>query len=202
MFYRARHTRKLRGFNLIEAAIVLAVVGFVIGGIWYAAAAVNENMKINKAISRTFQMIEDTRRLNKGFTPNQISTRGVGSQDMSFLRTLYNAGVVSNVDFKNCVFFGSVIGRCSGTDKIVSTIYFSVIKRNDPSGIYILQQDMIKNAFCVKYAMAFSSINFSKYQIEQVWAGTSYYTDSSQITLSNATSGCSVLPIAFIQFLP
>lgn len=42
------HTRK--GFNLIEAAIVLGVVGFVIGGIWVAASSVNENWKINKNI--------------------------------------------------------------------------------------------------------------------------------------------------------
>ena len=34
-----------RGFSLIEAAIVLAVVGAVIGGIWSAASAVRENQK-------------------------------------------------------------------------------------------------------------------------------------------------------------
>ena len=34
-----------RGFNLIEAAIVLGVVGLVIGGIWVAAAAVSESRK-------------------------------------------------------------------------------------------------------------------------------------------------------------
>ncbi len=40
----AHKTRK--GFNLIESAVVLAVVGGVIGGIWYAAAAVTENRKV------------------------------------------------------------------------------------------------------------------------------------------------------------
>ena len=33
------------GFNLIEAAIVLAVVGGVIGGIWYSASAVTEKSR-------------------------------------------------------------------------------------------------------------------------------------------------------------
>ena len=39
-----RHNHK-RGFNLIEAAIMLAVVGGVIGGIWVAAAAINKSIK-------------------------------------------------------------------------------------------------------------------------------------------------------------
>jgi len=35
------------GFNLIEAAIVLGVVGLVIGGIWIAAASVSMKMNTN-----------------------------------------------------------------------------------------------------------------------------------------------------------
>lgn len=37
-----------RGFNLIEAAIVLGVVGLVIGGIWVAADAVMMRMRIKQ----------------------------------------------------------------------------------------------------------------------------------------------------------
>lgn len=39
--------RSRRGFNLIEAAIVLGVVGLVIGGIWIAASSVRQRMAIN-----------------------------------------------------------------------------------------------------------------------------------------------------------
>ena len=46
---RARARSRL-GFNLVEAAIVLGVVGLVIGGIWTAAAAVNEKVNINKTV--------------------------------------------------------------------------------------------------------------------------------------------------------
>lgn len=38
---------KKYAFSLIEAAIVLGVVGLVIGGIWVAAAAVQETMRVN-----------------------------------------------------------------------------------------------------------------------------------------------------------
>lgn len=39
------------GFSLIEAAIVLGVVGLVIGGIWVAASSVSENRKIAQMAS-------------------------------------------------------------------------------------------------------------------------------------------------------
>ena len=50
-----RHNHK-RGFNLIEAAIVLAVVGLVIGGIWVAASAVRDNYKANQ-LDETMQLL-------------------------------------------------------------------------------------------------------------------------------------------------
>ena len=43
--------RRCRGFNLIEMAIVLGVIGVIIGGIWTAASAVQRNLKINEVSS-------------------------------------------------------------------------------------------------------------------------------------------------------
>ncbi len=57
------------GFNLIEAAIVLGVVGLVVGGIWIAAATVRENMKVNLIVTGVGQTIENVRSLNAGFSP-------------------------------------------------------------------------------------------------------------------------------------
>lgn len=42
------HIHSKHGFNLVESAIVLGVVGLVIGGIWAAAANVSYNMKIQQ----------------------------------------------------------------------------------------------------------------------------------------------------------
>lgn len=39
------HQGRYGGFSLIEAAIVLGVVGLIIGGIWVAASAVNEKLR-------------------------------------------------------------------------------------------------------------------------------------------------------------
>ncbi len=42
------------GFSLIEAAIVLGVVGLVIGGIWVSAAHFYEEYKVNKTVDGAF----------------------------------------------------------------------------------------------------------------------------------------------------
>jgi type II secretory pathway pseudopilin PulG len=60
--------RKQRGFNLIEAAIVLGVVGLVIGGIWVAAAAVQSNMRESDASKQLIQMVQNIRNLYYGQT--------------------------------------------------------------------------------------------------------------------------------------
>jgi competence protein ComGC len=50
-----------KGFNLVEAAIVLGVVGLVIGGIWATASAVMENHKINTFASAVVNIVHASR---------------------------------------------------------------------------------------------------------------------------------------------
>jgi type II secretory pathway pseudopilin PulG len=45
-----------KGFSLVEAAIVLAVVGGVIGAIWVAASSVSENQKVSNAVRGIMQI--------------------------------------------------------------------------------------------------------------------------------------------------
>lgn len=52
-----------RGFNLIEAAIVLGVVGLVIGGIWVAAASVQDRLKISDISKGVLVTASNIRRL-------------------------------------------------------------------------------------------------------------------------------------------
>lgn len=50
-----------RGFNLIEAAIVLGVIGLVIGGIWVAAAAINDRLLVRNMMMLITSAVEVTR---------------------------------------------------------------------------------------------------------------------------------------------
>lgn len=53
--------RRRQGFSLIEAAIVLGIIGLVIGGIWVAAAAVIENKRFGDAQIGMLQIIDGLR---------------------------------------------------------------------------------------------------------------------------------------------
>lgn len=64
---QTRHTR--RGFNLVEAAIVLGVVGLVIGGIWVAAATVQANMRKSDASKALVLILQNVRTLYAGQSP-------------------------------------------------------------------------------------------------------------------------------------
>lgn len=54
-------TRQKRGFNLVEAAIVLGIVGLVIGGIWVAASNVMHNQRVAQLKADIVQTINRTR---------------------------------------------------------------------------------------------------------------------------------------------
>ena len=51
-----RDRAQKRGFSLIEAAFVLAVVGAVIGTIWVVASAVMENWRLNKYSEKVIEV--------------------------------------------------------------------------------------------------------------------------------------------------
>ncbi len=49
------------GFNLIEAAIVLGIVGLIVGGIWAAAASAYENMRQQAASKNLLSLAQNIR---------------------------------------------------------------------------------------------------------------------------------------------
>jgi len=58
--------RLRKGFSLIEAAIVLGIVGLVIGGIWVAASAVQTNLRESTASQGVLQIVQNVRNLYYG----------------------------------------------------------------------------------------------------------------------------------------
>lgn len=56
--------RKLRGFTLTEAAIVLGIVGLILGAIWVAAAAVYNNLRVGTTSNQLLSMVQNIRSMH------------------------------------------------------------------------------------------------------------------------------------------
>lgn len=75
--------RNQKGFTLIEIAIVLTIVGLVIGGIWLAASTVLNNNKKSAATSQIIQIVQNTKNLfanQTGSNPAQNFDEDVGRE--------------------------------------------------------------------------------------------------------------------------
>jgi len=53
--------RSHAAFSLIEAAIVLGIVGLVIGGIWIAASSVSQKNKVNRTVEQVTIVLQNIR---------------------------------------------------------------------------------------------------------------------------------------------
>ena len=83
-----------RGFNLIETAIVLGVVGLVIGGIWVGAAAVYERQKLDRIEANLVTAVSQMQRL---FTRALLvpGGEGDGSNNYDVFEVALKAGVLT-----------------------------------------------------------------------------------------------------------
>lgn len=64
------------GFSLVEAAIVLGVVGLIIGGIWAASNSVAQNRQTNQLAAGTLVMVNNIRRVFADSFPTASTVLG------------------------------------------------------------------------------------------------------------------------------
>jgi len=74
-----------RGFNLIEIAIVLAVIGLVIGGIYVAASAVTDNQRKQKAQSQLLNVVSN---LRNAYAGQQVTAAAVTGAALAAARVV------------------------------------------------------------------------------------------------------------------
>src|ERR1700744_4410532 len=68
------HKARRRGFTLTEIAIVLGIVGLILGAIWVAAAAVYNNLRTSHANTEIIQVAQGVRTLMT--TSNTVGAAG------------------------------------------------------------------------------------------------------------------------------
>lgn len=133
---------KRRGFNLIEAAIVLGVVGAVIGTIWVMAAAMMESYKVNKTVEGLFFAIRNAQKT--------LSSREI----MNLSSTTLNSFAINSKIFPENWVKGDIISPPIG-----GNIYFKVNTAHATSGNFGI--DMFHAASkseCMKLLVKLSSV--------------------------------------------
>lgn len=85
---RRRHSAR-RGFNLIEAAIVLGIVGLVVGGIWVAATSVYANLRSKTA---TDQLLK----IGQGVRSMYATSSNLGNAALDMTPFMAQSGVLPN----------------------------------------------------------------------------------------------------------
>lgn len=109
--------RNRQGFSLIESAIVLAVVGLVIGGIWVAAAHITQKRRAQQTVDGLLIISEKLLKTYHGFNTafdEQLS----GTNIKNILGTLPDGFEVSSGDSLSSPIFRSLdVSVGSGTVK-------------------------------------------------------------------------------------
>ncbi len=117
MLIRNHKANGSRGFTLTEAAIVLGIVGLILGAIWSAAAAVYRNQRVSQTSNQVIQIVNAVRALhatsavvdatttmatliNAGVIPrdmvNGVTAQNLWGGGVTFARATCNAGAAGN----------------------------------------------------------------------------------------------------------
>jgi prepilin-type N-terminal cleavage/methylation domain-containing protein len=85
---QSRLDQKKKGFTLTEIAIVLGIIGLILGAIWVAAAGVYQNQRNTHANTQVMQLVQSIRTLyatsasDTGLTTASLITAGAVPTDM------------------------------------------------------------------------------------------------------------------------
>ena len=120
--------KRQQGFNLIEAAIVLGVVGLVIGGIWVAAAAVQSNLRESDASKGLLQIVQNVRNLYYGQTPSTTTTTNITTALIS-ANAIPGDFVVSTTSARN-PFNGAVTVNLTGNPNDTIQVVFEDVPKD------------------------------------------------------------------------
>jgi len=115
-----------RAFSLIEAAIVLGIVGLVVGGIWAAAASVHAKMKVSSAIEATGHTISRIQSRYKGIDVAGIEYIGSTPE----LARLLLSPDLADTNGKITPAVGNdmeiMVGQINGSDRALQYIYYGL----------------------------------------------------------------------------
>lgn len=149
---------KRRGFSLIEAAIVLGIVGLVIGGIWTAASAVQARLRVSRALDfvtalhQTALTFKKTTQTGTGYSLGQVMRNPPGGYIWDSTNGYFTGGGQIWLTY---VMFTDAPGTPNYGPFLTFYIYFSAtpddIMMSDPASMKV-QKDL-----CLELSKRFAS---------------------------------------------
>jgi len=107
--------KKRRGFTLTEIAIVLGIIGLILGAIWVAAGAVYQNLRVSKAETELLQITQGIRSLYGTQTTFDTAAHLLETQGLIAAK-VFPSDAVQNATTVNGPWGGSTMNIYSQTD--------------------------------------------------------------------------------------
>lgn len=125
-----RRARTEAGFNLIEAAIVLGIVGLIVGGIWAAASSAYNNMRLQSAASQVLVIAQNARNM---YANNPGDSAAVTTQNAIELGLLPQNMVTNATTARSP--WGNTVTVARGASESFMTITYSAVPQNACVGL-------------------------------------------------------------------
>lgn len=171
--------RNQKGFTLIEIAIVLTIVGLVIGGIWLAASTVLNNNKKTETARQVVQIVQNVKNLfanQTGATPATGFTTPVAVQ-----AGVFPPGMVSGTAAAPVIRHAFSTGTTSNVTLAAAASGNAVILTVGVAG------DGLPRDACVELlSRVVTNGNFGKYGITSVTSNGTTVAESSSIATINS----------------
>jgi type II secretory pathway pseudopilin PulG len=186
---------KPRGFSLIEAAIVMGVVGLVVGTIWVVSANVNESSRANSFVQQTSLLVQNMRNYYSG---RELSS-GAGADTLATMFT--------NTLRARQVFPEDMCGRvCKATNQYtIRHVYNGEARVNivnsSPYNRYNLNYATVPKRGCLQLITLLSTrsaeLGMTSVSVNSGGALTSFPITPTQATTSCSSATNNTLDIVF-----
>lgn len=184
-----------RGFNLIEAAIVLGVIGLVIGGIWVAASAVQLNFGISDFQKSVLRLKQEAENLNTFGADNMLLGNLVGSDSILEAKIIpLSIGGSTGIPSSFAAPFESSLAGSKLTDNSVQ-LGFTFVPRNRA---FCTRATRFLKVFFSQPLANNMSINYTSWGTENA-TGSNWHlmNDSALASLCEGNDGSLTLSIGY-----
>jgi prepilin-type N-terminal cleavage/methylation domain-containing protein len=183
-----------RGFSLTELAIVLGVMGLILGALWAAASSVYSNNRASKAESEVLTVAQAIRAMYATYSSVDVNAdmpAGFGASTVGHANATYLAAGVFPSDMLNAAPAAATAAQdpWAGGVAVVST---EVAVANDS---FAVEFDKVSQDSCIKILMSIAGAgyNSSVYGVSTGAAGTLPIAGGG-----TNTAGTTALPISII----